>query len=76
VIELETRAARCFGGWRVVLLSAWLGGARDLIRLGAWEEGEQVFLASSVRQVDESTNHLLMRVPLFERSSVKVMMLG
>jgi hypothetical protein len=75
VVELESRTAGRFGGRRVVRRRVRLGGTRDLIRLGAWEEGEQVFLASSGGRMSP-TNHLLTRVPSFERSSVKVMMLG
>jgi hypothetical protein len=59
VIELKARAARRFGGRRVVLLGIHLGRAADLIRLGAWEEGEQVFLASSRRWTNESDEPLV-----------------
>jgi hypothetical protein len=53
VIKLETRTARRFGSWWVGTRSARgghagrRGWARNLIRLGAWEEGEQMFRAYS-----------------------------
>jgi hypothetical protein len=70
VIELEAHAAGRFSGSRVVLLSARLGGARDLIRLGAWEEGEQVFRASSWQRADEADE------PLVDSSAVVRTVLG
>jgi hypothetical protein len=65
VIELEARTARRFGSGWVGTRSARGGRAsrrcwaRNLIRLGAWEEGEQVFLASSGRRVDEADEPLV-----------------
>jgi hypothetical protein len=82
VIELETRAARWLGRWRIGARrirgrGAVRCGARDLIRLGAWEEGEQEFLASRRRRTDESDKPLVdtgavVRTVLGERHDVGV----
>jgi hypothetical protein len=59
VIELESRTAGSFGGRRVGRVRVRLGGTRDLIRLGAWEERKQVFLAPSGRRADEADEPLV-----------------
>jgi hypothetical protein len=76
VIELKARTAGRFGGWRFLRLRVRLGGTRDLIRLGAWEEGNRWSSPPAGGGRMSPTNHLLTRVPSFERSSVSVMMLG
>jgi hypothetical protein len=64
VIKLETRAARWLGRRGIGARSARGGrtgrrGARYLIRLGAWEEGEQEFLASGRWRTNESNEPLV-----------------
>jgi hypothetical protein len=65
VIELEARAARRFGVLEVGCIgsrgcrASRQGGARNLVQLGAREEGEQVFLTSSRRWMDESDEPLV-----------------
>jgi hypothetical protein len=64
VIKLETRAAWRLGRRRIGARSArgsrtGRRGARNLIRLGAWEEGEQEFLASGRWRMDESDKPLV-----------------
>jgi hypothetical protein len=64
VIKLEPRAARWLGS-RGIRSRCARGGragrcrARNLIRLGAWEEGEQKFLASGRRRTDEADKPLV-----------------
>jgi hypothetical protein len=64
VSKLETRAARWFGRRGIGSRCPRGGrtgrrGARNLIRLGAWEEGEQEFLASGRWRTNESNEPLV-----------------